>query len=45
MMKKVVLAALLLLLCVQAVDVYYSDYKQASVHKKGLTFTTTVWPE
>ena len=46
-MKKMLAVAVLLMLSVGAlgVDVYFSDNRQAAVYKKGLTFTTTVWPE
>ena len=45
-MKNVMLLGLLLglLLGVQSVDVFM-EYSQAARHKKGLTFTTTVFPE
>lgn len=45
-MKNMILLALLVMMLwpAQSVDVYM-EYSQAANHKKGLTFTTTIWPE
>ena len=46
-MKMLMLFGLVLaLLCVvHATDVFYADYRHAVTHKKGLTFTATIYPE
>lgn len=46
-MKKLLVITLLLglLFITQTTDVFYADYRHAVTHKKGLTFTATIYPE
>ena len=42
--KQLITLCLLLALGL-CVEQYFSDYRQATSSKKGLTFSATIWPE